>query len=139
MKLKLFQDNVIHRDPDYFRSLYEKYFLPLTEFAEAIVYDREEAKDIVQDVFFYLWDNAEKIRINKSIKHYLFSSVKHKALNRIRHYRIIDLHNDRIREAYLKAENENLQIYEDRIEKVTKAIDSLPEQMRKVINLRIKN
>ena len=72
MKLKLFQDNVIHRDPDYFRSLYEKYFLPLTEFAEAIVYDREEAKDIVQDVFFYLWDNAEKIRINKSIKHYLF-------------------------------------------------------------------
>ena len=36
MKLKLFQDNVIHRDPDYFRSLYEKYFLPLTDLKKQV-------------------------------------------------------------------------------------------------------
>lgn len=139
MKVKLIRDDVIHSDPDYFKALYEKFFLPLTAFAEAIVYDREEAKDIVQDVFFYLWDNAEKIRIDESIKSYLFSSVKHKALNNIRHYKIIDLHSDRIKEAYLKAEEEDLRIFEDRIEEVTEAIELLPAKMRQVVDLRIKN
>lgn len=40
------------RDQKAFRYLYEQYFSKMILFAESYVYDEEEAKDLVQDLFF---------------------------------------------------------------------------------------
>jgi len=80
---------IIKKDKKIFKNLYEKYYSQAVLFATSIVYDKEEAKDIVQEVFFYLWDNADNIRIKTSIKQYIFTAVKNKSLNLIRQYKIM--------------------------------------------------
>ena len=34
----------------------------------------EEAKDLVQDLFFYIWDHADSLLIKTTMKAYLFTS-----------------------------------------------------------------
>ena len=48
----LFFSRVKRRDKEAFRSLYEHYFAKMVLFAESYLYDEEEAKDLVQDLFF---------------------------------------------------------------------------------------
>ena len=42
------------RDYNAFHYLYESYFSKMVLFAESYVYDEEEAKDLVNDLFFYI-------------------------------------------------------------------------------------
>ena len=119
-----------------FNSLYEEYFAQLVKFAEAIVFDSEEAKDIVQEVFFHLWDNADKIKITTSISGYLFTSVKNKALNHIKSVRITDVHNERIKEAYLYACYLEPESDDELLTRVYSEIENFPAQMKKVLLLR---
>ncbi|TKG97335.1 RNA polymerase sigma-70 factor [Puteibacter caeruleilacunae] len=49
-----------------------------------ITQDMSASEDIVQDVFYYIWNNSEKINPNESIKSYLLKSVKNRSLNYVR-------------------------------------------------------
>ena len=64
------------RDYNAFHYLYESYFSKMVLFAESYVYDEEEAKDLVQDLFFYIWDHADSLLIKtffESLFIYLFT------------------------------------------------------------------
>lgn len=51
------------RDKEAFRYLYEYYFAKMVLFAESYLYDEEEARDLVQDLFFHLWKYAGTLRV----------------------------------------------------------------------------
>ena len=57
-----------NRDKDAFRYLYESYFAKMVLFAESYLYDEEDARDLVQDLFCYLWDNAHTLSVAVSLK-----------------------------------------------------------------------
>ena len=67
-----------------FENLFKTHFQHLCNFAQNYVSDFETSKEIVQDVFIKLWDNKTQIDLKKSIKSYLFTSVKNRCLNYIR-------------------------------------------------------
>lgn len=56
----------------------------LLSFATFLVGNREDALEIVNDVFISLWQNRKSFKEIKSIKSYLFSSVKNRSINHIR-------------------------------------------------------
>ncbi len=126
----------VQKELNYFNGLYTEYYSQLVRFAEAIVFDREEARDIVQEVFFNLWDNAGKIRITTSIQGYLFTAVKNKALNHVKSCRVVDRHNDRVREAFLFACHLEPDDHDEQMGRVWETINKFPSQMKKVIILR---
>jgi RNA polymerase sigma-70 factor (family 1) len=126
----------VQKELNYFHNLYLEYYAQLVKFSEAIVFDKEEAKDIVQEVFFYLWDNADNVRITSSISGYLFTSVRNKSLNHIKSCQVIDRHNERVREAYLFACHLEPDDTEEVMGKIRETIDKFPSQMKKVILLR---
>lgn len=127
---------LIPKELDWFNSLYSEYYPQLVKFAEAIVFDSEEAKDIVQDVFIHLWNHADKIKITTSISGYLFTSVKNKALNHIKSVRITDVHNERVKEAYLYACYLEPQSDDELLTRVYSEIENFPAQMKKILLLR---
>jgi RNA polymerase sigma-70 factor (ECF subfamily) len=116
-----------------FRQLYSKYFQPLFLFASKFV-DEELAKDFVQDCFFDLWKNRNKIEISVSLSAYLFTIIKNKCFKHLKKEQKKLLHLNSI--GFLLKEKE-LQFYinseksilefgiKDRIEKV---IGELPEK-----------
>lgn len=65
-----------------FDALYRKYYTILCAYSYRFV-GLEDAKEIVQDIMLWLWENREKPVIEYSLKQYLFKSVYHRSINKI--------------------------------------------------------
>lgn len=66
-----------------FEKLFRSYHKSLCRFAFNLVGDEQVAKDLVQEVFFKLWQNREKIEFGLQIKGYLFKATSRTALNHL--------------------------------------------------------
>ncbi|MDH6533513.1 RNA polymerase sigma-70 factor [Parabacteroides sp. 52] len=75
--------NTIHSDTLQVEFLFRKYYRTLCAYAFRFVNDTATAENIVQDVFFELWNKREILDFNLAIKTYLFKSVYHRALNHL--------------------------------------------------------
>ena len=62
--------------------VYEKYKRDLMTLAAALLYDRETAEDVVQDVFVSFIGSASEFQLTGSLKGYLSVCVANKARNR---------------------------------------------------------
>jgi len=67
-----------------FKSIFDTYYNPLCNFCRKYLNDRGDVEDVVQDVLVKLWQNKDKIHLQKDVKYYLFTSVKNKAIELIR-------------------------------------------------------
>ena len=54
-------------------------------FAKTYVMANEDAENIVQDLFFILWDKNDDIDVTVTLTTFLFTLVKNKCLNFLRH------------------------------------------------------
>jgi RNA polymerase sigma-70 factor, ECF subfamily len=72
-------------DISVFEKVFREYYAPLTLFASTLVKDREVAEEIVQEFFYYYWNNRHSIEIQSSLKSYFFQSIRNRALKHIRH------------------------------------------------------
>ena len=118
-----------------FDSLFNAYYPRLLLYAIKIIQNKEQAEEIVQDVFTRFWLNTEGKKVNYSIKAYLFRSV----LNAC-----IDFQS---KEATLRKRNLSIVIPSDVIQfedpiliaelnkAVRIAIDGLPEKCKKIFTL----
>lgn len=70
-----------------FEQLYTRYWAPLYQSAFFILRDRDACKDIVQDVFAWLWEHRHSLQV-ESVKAYLKAAVKFKIANYIRSGRV---------------------------------------------------
>lgn len=64
-------------------SIFLKYHILLCRVSFQIVNDREEAKDVVQEVFIKLWRNRTELNITLSLGAYLRRAVVNTSLNHI--------------------------------------------------------
>ena len=64
-----------------YQSLFEQYYPVLTTFALQYTRDLDAAKELVQEVFITLYRKRESIKIEKSLKSYLFQAVYRRYLN----------------------------------------------------------
>lgn len=73
----------LHTDIQKVELLFCTHYKVLTSYAFRFINDRYAAENIVQDLFFELWNNRENIDFEAGIKTYLFKSVYHRCLNHI--------------------------------------------------------
>ena len=73
--------------PNSFRPLFDYFYVPLCEYSFQILKDKMDAEDVVLDVFIFIWKNSDRINIGKSIRSYLFTSVRNRSLNYLRSIR----------------------------------------------------
>ena len=71
-------------DIQLFELLFKKYYQMLCDFGMKYLKSIDEAEEVVQDVFYNIWKNREQLRINTSIKSYLYTSVRNNSLQKIR-------------------------------------------------------
>ena len=68
-----------------FDFIFHYYYSGLCAFAEKITGSQQTAEDIVQDLFVTLWIKNDQISISSSLKSYLFTSVKNRSLDFLKH------------------------------------------------------
>jgi RNA polymerase sigma-70 factor (ECF subfamily) len=70
---------------DAFTLIFHKYWAPLVLHANNFLKDEDMAQDIVQDIFAWMIKFPEKWEIRTELKYYLYSAIRLKVLNAIRH------------------------------------------------------
>jgi len=123
-------------DRKQFEKLFKEHFQYLCNFALQYVEDMDTAQDICQKVFIALWEKREEVDPKKSLKSYLFTSVKNRCLNHIR-----DQKKYRSKVLDLDCGDIDIATEEDHFsendlkEKIEKALNQLPEKCRLVFEM----
>lgn len=71
-------------DDTAFAALYQRYAPVLVEYAAKRLTSLDEARDLIQDLFVYVWERRNEVEINQSVKAYLFLGLNRRIIN---HYR----------------------------------------------------
>ncbi len=120
-----------------YEQVFRLYYERLCNYANTLLHDMDEAEEVVQSMFFKLWEKRENFDITISIKSYLYRAVHNTCLNRVKH--------EKIKREYASQNAEQLQrnfsyasdltIKNELEERIALAIDQLPEQCRLVFKL----
>ncbi len=126
--------NLKKGDNEAFKLLYKEYYKSLCVYTYGISKNRTLAEDIVQNVFFNLWKNRNKIEIKNSISSYLYKSCYNEFIN---HYKKQQKTLDYLTEFRISAmdffiEDSIETTNEDKIISIRKAIEKLPNKCKEV-------
>ncbi|MCX6206069.1 MAG: RNA polymerase sigma-70 factor [Bacteroidetes bacterium] len=116
--------------------LFDTYYARLCYFSFTLINEKEDSKDIVQEVFLKLWNGSNQFESEIAIKNFLYLSVRNACLNYQRHALI------QIKYTKTQPENtvdpghglENI-IKAELIAEIQTAINSLPEGCGNVLKL----
>jgi RNA polymerase sigma-70 factor (ECF subfamily) len=130
-------------DRDAFNELVYTYVEQLLDYGYYLTGDRASAEDIAQEVFCWLWDNRLTLHVQISLRAYLLTAVRHRALDlRRRTQRETRGQGLYAREAVIEATSGRALGPEDDVLAgelsliLREAIDSLPQRRREILRLR---
>jgi RNA polymerase sigma-70 factor (family 1) len=75
-----------------FETLFRSSYASLVKYAGTLIKDRDTAEEIVQDLFFRIWQEREKLKIESSLNGYLFRAVHNRCLHHIEHMKVVERH-----------------------------------------------
>ena len=72
-----------------FEFFFRQYYPALSFFANSIIHDENEAKDIVQDSFVILWNNHSVEEKSETVKSFLYTIVRNRCLDHLRKKKVM--------------------------------------------------
>jgi RNA polymerase sigma-70 factor, ECF subfamily len=115
----------------YYKEHYKSFFLMACKYLK----DSSLAAEIVNDVFLKIWEDGDQMKIETSLKSYIYKAIINRSLNALhKNKREISLDDDIINIPDETYELRQIEENELRI-KLYAAIDQLPEQCRKVFEM----
>ncbi|NJK87131.1 MAG: RNA polymerase sigma-70 factor [Bacteroidales bacterium] len=120
-----------------FESIFKKYYQMLCGFSCKYIHDMDKAEEIVQDLFYNLWDKRNDLVIHSSVKSYLFRSAYNNSINYLKHKAIENRYEKNIKESIPQMSSdasEELRIAEmNHI--IEETLNALPERIKLVFQL----
>ena len=113
-----------------FESLFRSSYVSLVRYAKTLIKDHDTAEEIVQDLFFRLWQDKGKLNIESSLNGYLFRSVHNKCLHFIEHNRVVDRYAEEIanRQPEKQESPSDILQYRELQARIAKILERLPER-----------
>jgi RNA polymerase sigma-70 factor (ECF subfamily) len=134
---KLWIADIQKGDEGAFERLFKTYYFDLSRFVWRYVESKAIAEELVQEVFADIWENRAQWNPTRSLKLYLYQSVKHRALDYLKH--------EKVREKYdpkwmKKKENPTIDFQDPRREQQVRAainreIEALPTRSKMTYKL----
>jgi RNA polymerase sigma-70 factor (ECF subfamily) len=125
------------QDLQSFELLFRQYYQMLCAYAYRFVNDSETAEEIVQDLFYKLWERRAELQITSSVKSYLYSAVHNRCLKFIEHRNV----ETRYKNYYLLHESEidsepqhAADVHEMQVI-IENTLNSLPERCSRIFRL----
>jgi len=120
-----------------FETLFRQYYQMLCAYAYKFVNDKDTAEEIVQDLFYKLWEKRSELQINTSVKSYLFSAIHNRCLKFIEHRNV----ENKYRNYYLMHQSEIDSESNDTTNMhelqgiINHTLDSLPDRCSRIFRL----
>lgn len=132
-------------DEETYISLFREYYVALCSYARRYVGRKDVAEEIVSDTFLKIWENKETLRINTSVKSYLFQAVCNNSLYYLRKLKkdlVLDdffqsTESENIGFAFIAEDIDEQSLTMDNIHsKIVDAVNLLPEQQQRAFRLK---
>jgi len=121
-----------------FERVFRQYYTPLNLYAFSITGQKEAAEEIIQDTFYMLWKDREKIQILLSFHSYLYKTVKNRSLQYLEHLNVREQHRDYILKqsgATAASSPDELLEYKELENILSQTIQKLPERRRQIFRM----
>lgn len=119
-----------------FSLLFRTYYTDLVLFCGNFVKDKSSCEDIVQSIFFKLWNDRKNIQIETSLKSYLLKAVRNSCMDEFRHQEIVRRYESDYENTVLDCyDTENYVLYSDLHDHLHRALEQLPPQYREVFEM----
>ena len=119
-----------HGDVRQFESLFRSSYVALVNYAKTLIKDNDTSEEIVQDLFFRIWQKKEKIKIESSLSGYLFRSVHNECLHYIEHNKVKKRYAEEM--SYRQPESQespsDILHYRELQDKIARILERLPER-----------
>jgi RNA polymerase sigma-70 factor (ECF subfamily) len=125
-------------DERVFESVFREFYEPLCIHARRYIIDPDQAEEVVQDMFFKMWDRRDTISINTSLPAYLYKAVTNHALNYIKYQKIARQYQDyvgfRVDENTATSAHDTL-VHSDLEAQFQELVKELPERRRLIFEM----
>jgi RNA polymerase sigma-70 factor (ECF subfamily) len=121
-----------------FERIFREYYSSLYQYAFSITGQKEQAEEIIQDIFYVIWKDREKIQIFRSLQSYLYKSVRNRSLQYLEHLQVRNQYCENMAyQTITTAEPTPGEILEQKeLEKIlTQTINKLPERCRQIFQM----
>ena len=121
-----------------FERIFRQYYTPLNLYAFSITGQKETAEEIIQDVFYILWKDREKMQILQSLRSYLYKSVKNRSLQYIEHLHVREQYRENVLKqtgSMAEPSPDELLEYKELENLLAQTIQKLPERCRQIFHM----
>ena len=126
-------------DRSTFEAHFDNYFRPLCAFGYRFIAETETIQDLVQSVYISLWDQRGNFENEKAVKSFLYTSVKNKCLNHLKHLSVRQKHEEQLIYELESGQSYSSQILEeDAFHLLYQEIEKLPKSAKKIMLLALK-
>jgi len=131
--MELIKAGNLHVFEDFFRAYYQ----PLCYYALKYVSSADTAEEIVQDLFYTIWEKREEMSITTSLKAYIYTATHNRCMKYLDHRKI----EQKFEKYYRLTETEHVEPASDlagmnEIQRIiNKTLDSLPERCSRIFRL----
>jgi RNA polymerase sigma-70 factor, ECF subfamily len=124
-------------DKGEFESLFRSSYVSLVRYAKTLIKDHDTAEEIVQDLFFRLWQDKGKLNIESSLNGYLFRAVHNRCLHHIEHNKVIERHAEEM--LYRQKEDQespsDILNYKELQDKIARILERLPAKCGRIFTM----
>jgi RNA polymerase sigma-70 factor (family 1) len=120
-----------------FREIYVRYWKTLYAEAYKRLKNKDQAEEIVQDLFTSLWNKRESLQIDETLAGYLYKSVGYRVIDQYRRELTRLKHRQALKVTYSEADHstENGIMLKDLEYSINLAVGQLPDKCRSVYEL----
>ena len=116
------------------KVLHDRYYYQLFLYTRKLFHNNQGSEEAVSDCFIKLWTRRQDIEIERSVKSYLFLMVRNSMIDLIRSSKGT-LHLEDLKSLDLPNEETIFEL--DQFARLYQAIERLPEQRRKILELAV--
>jgi RNA polymerase sigma-70 factor (ECF subfamily) len=130
-------DKIRKDDIRSFEIIFRKYYSILCNYAYKILKDIDAAEEIIQDLFFNIWEKRHTTTIESSVRSYLYKSTYNRCMIILRQKSVQNKYAIYLKEQGRPAEYDpSEEIDSEELARVIdKTLEELPERRRKIFSL----
>ena len=129
-------NKLIQGDFQVFEKIFKKYYQGLCYYALKYVKENDTAEELVQDLFYKIWEKHESLDIQTSLKAYLFNAVRNNSLKYLEHLRIVNNYakNYNPEKEYMESSDDLVKMTELQ-NRIDSTLGKMPKRVRSVFTL----
>ena len=131
-----------HGKPEALSALFHQNYDVLFQYGQKLTnYNTELTKEIIQDVFFKIWERRASLGDVRSVKVYLFTAFRRILIDKSRHFKVEEIHIASLNlEDILEDSPEDAFLMEEKrltdAQKLKYALHKLPKRVQEAVTLR---